>query len=81
MKVAKSHHVTPSSQVLPSCIILPVAALDKITCLWVTDWVDGSAQCKVMAVIVLARLTIESVSVPEDLALTCCHEEGAGGCP
>ena len=31
LEVAKSHQVAPSSQLLPTCIKLPVAALDKVT--------------------------------------------------
>ena len=67
------------SSLMPTCIILPVAALDKVTSPRVTNRADGSAQYKVVAVLILVRLTMESV--PKDLALTCCHEEGTGGHP
>ena len=67
------------SSLMPTCIILPVAALDKVTSPRVTDRGDGSAQCKVVAVLILVKLTMENVSVPEDLAMTCCHKEGNGG--
>ena len=74
LKVVKSHHLTPSSPVLPSCITLHVAALDKVNGPEVTDRVDGSARCKVVEALDLAGPTIGRVSAAEDLPLTCCHE-------
>ena len=66
--------MTPSSLVLPSCITLPVAALDKVNGPEVTNGFDGSAQCKVVVALVLAGPTMGRVSAPEDLPMTRCHE-------
>ena len=74
LKVVKSHHLTPSSPVLPSCITLHVAVLDKVNGPEVTDRVDGSAQCKVVAALDLAGPKMGRVSAPGDLPLTRCHE-------
>ena len=74
MKVVKCHSLTPSSPVLPSCITLHVAALDKVNGPEVTCRVDGAAQCKVVAALDLAGPTMGRVSAPEDLPLTCCHD-------
>ena len=74
LKVVKGHSLIPSSPVLPSCITLHVAALDKVSGAEVTCRVDGAAQCQVMAALDLAGPIIGRVSAPGDLPLTRCHE-------
>ena len=74
MKVVKCHSLTPSSLVLPSCITLHITALNKVTDAEVTCRVDGAAQGKVVAALVLAGPTMGRVSAPVDLPLTRCHE-------
>ena len=74
VKVLKGHSLIPSSPVLPSCITLHVAALNKVTVAEVTCRVDGVAQGKVLAALDLAGPTMGRVSAPGDLPLTHCHE-------
>ena len=74
VKVVKYHYLIPSSPVLPSCITLHVALLNKVTDAEVTCQVDGAAQGKVVAALDLAGPTMGRVSAPGDLPLTRCHE-------
>ena len=74
LKVVKGHSLIPSSPVLPSCITLHVAALNKVTDAKVTCRVDGAAQGKFVAALDLAGPTMGIINAPGDLPLTRCRE-------